>query len=257
MQDEDEESASGGAGSIDAEVEMLVSQAVKKKGMRDYSESGRLFLRAAKVGDGSGKAESMQAAGNYVEAAKCFAVLKQTDASISANLSAARIYHHHSDTTWSRAAALYEKIAASEKERHNLPSALTYLDESLALYRNAGDPRAVHIDMDRAAILCLLDRFNESAEIYDRLASHCVTIPTLQFNLRAFLTSALFCDLALQNQQGIKERLQRYAETYPSFADVEPVWRMLVHAWDCGDLEVFESVEGRFWASVESLDSLC
>ncbi|KAJ3029960.1 UNVERIFIED_CONTAM: hypothetical protein HDU68_010537 [Siphonaria sp. JEL0065] len=252
----------------DAESDALIDAAIKRKAARDYADAAQLFSRAAAAAtDNSEKARA------YTEAAKCYTVLKQREYARQSSCAAAVIYEGMDATGWTRAAALYEKIAGDEKEQGDLLSSISFLDKALELYRNAGDGRAYHIDTQRVEILSLLGRFKDAIPLYESLSGYAITVPTLKFNVRTYLSNSLFCLLALQDQHGLKQNLQKYTDDFPLFSDAEPIWRMLVHAWECGDAEVFENVEKKFrvlngvtqgtWQDralgkvAESLHSLC
>ncbi|KAJ3134722.1 hypothetical protein HK100_003321 [Physocladia obscura] len=237
-----------GSESIDPEDEgeALFEAAIKRKAARDYADSARLFTRAAQsYASGTTVHSQLEAAKAHGEAAKCYTVLKQAEYAKNANDTAASIYAHH-DAHHTRAAAIYEKIAQELKMGGNLVDALAYLDKAVALYRTSGDARTYHVNAQRVELLAMLGRYSDAIILYEALSAHAITIATLKFSVRGFLTDALFCMLAQQDQQGIKNALQRYLDQYTLFADVEPVWRMLLHAWECSNAEVFEATEARF-----------
>ncbi|KAI8618689.1 soluble NSF attachment protein [Chytriomyces sp. MP71] len=225
------------------EGEGLREAAIKKKAQRDYSESARLFSRAASAFAAAGtEITAFEAANAHSEAAKCYGVLKQVEYARKANLESAVIYERY-EKSWVRAAAIYEKVGNEERERGDLIGALGYLDKALALYRNTGDGRAYHVDTMRVDLLSTLGRYGDAIALYEVLSAHAVTVPTLKFSVRSFLSNALFCTLALQDQAALQRSLTRYVDEYPLFADVEPAWRMLVQAWIAGDAEFFEMAE--------------
>ncbi|KAJ3226688.1 hypothetical protein HDU81_007147 [Chytriomyces hyalinus] len=230
--------------SLETEAEALHEQAIKRKAARDYSEAARLFSRAAHSFSAADSA-SYEAANSHTEAAKCYNVLTQWNHARSSSLEAAAIFER-SDKTWTRAAAIHEKLGTDERSRGDYVQALADLDKALTLYRDAGDSRVYHVDTARVDLLCTLGRCADAIPLFETLSAHAITIPTLKFSVRSFLGNALFCRISMHDQAGLERALNAYTEEYPLFADVEPIWRMFVQAWIAADVEIFESVEVKF-----------
>ncbi|KAF9917230.1 hypothetical protein BX616_001612 [Lobosporangium transversale] len=214
-----QELSEAGTSQVTSQAEDRKQKAVQAKINKDYHETARAYVDAAKLYEKSGSQFNfMEAAGAYEDAFKAYQMVKQTGPALQCLENAARLFRSN-DRGASRAAKIYNQLGDLLKSQDPKKAAEMYR-EAAELFQSAGDGRALHATIRLAEQLCVLHNYAQAFSLYkETIIPETMSQEILRYTTRDHILNAIIAHLGATQGDWIvfETDIEHFEEACPDF----------------------------------------